>query len=93
MQRACKSGDAEPLWDGLAGFVPAAFSALLSTRWFFGFFFFFFTQALLPKGIPHTITSLFPGFLPASSLAALQIYLCYKKQTEHIAVELLEQIL
>jgi len=41
----------------------------------------------VPKGIPHAIPR-----SPPSSLAELQIYLRYKKQTEHIVVELPRQI-
>lgn len=46
-----------------------------------------FTGTFVPKGIPHAIPR-----SPPSSLAELQIYLRYKKQTEHIVVELPRQI-
>lgn len=54
---------------------------------------FFSPQALLQKAFLTPRLLFFPWLPSLSSLAELQLYLCQKKQTEHIAVEALERIL
>ena len=67
--------------------VPVALSAPLSTSHFFPLRH-SCQKAFLTPSLRFSLAS-----PPPSSLADLQIYLCYKKQKEHIVVKLLEQIL